>query len=230
MKSLKALIKNLPVIGNLALSIYRLFKPKKIFSSAYWINKYIPNDRLSVVQIGSNDGISLDPLHQLVKKNKLWNVIFVEPVTYIFERLKKNYGNEPRFKFENSAINEDGSKQFFYSVNKDAYDNIPNLSHNYKQISSFDKDHILKLSGGVVDKYITEIEVNCITLNQLFKKTGIESLDLFFIDAEGYDWKILSQLNLSQYKPVVIVFEYVNLNESERFQAINFLKYEILIF
>ncbi len=230
MKSIKKAIKDLPVIGGLAKLVYRLIKPENIYFSSYWIDKYIPNEPITIVQIGSNDGIRGDPIYQLVKKNKLWNVLFVEPVPYIFERLENNYGDEPRFKYENSAINEDGTNQFFYSIDKEAFDKIPNLSEDYNQIGSFYKEQVQKLSEGLVDEFIVETEVNCITLSELFNKNGIVSLEAFLVDAEGYDWKILSQLRLNQFKPNLIVFEYLNLEESERKEAINYLKKDYYIF
>ena len=230
MKTLKALVKNLPIVGNLAISVYRKMRPGHIYSSAHWVEKYIPNERLSIVQIGSNDGVSGDPLYQLVQKNKLWEIVFVEPVTYIFEKLKENYGNEARFKFENAAINADGKNQFFYSVSKEAFEKNPDLSLNYNQIGSFNKDQVLKLSAGLVDEYITALEVNCLTLNQLFEKNDVKSLDLFHIDAEGYDWKILSQLDLSKYKPIIIALEFLNLSETERNEALRFLEKDYYVF
>lgn len=191
MESIKNAIKNLPIVGGLAKFVYRLIKPANINDLSYWINRYLPNKEITVVQIGSNDGISGDPISHLVKKNTMWNVLFVEPVPYIFERLKNNYGNNPGFKYEKSAINLDGSYQFFYSIGEAAYQKNPTLSEDYNQIGSFYKEHVQKLSGGLMDKFIEEIEVNCITLNDLFKKNEIESLDALLVDAEGYDWKVV---------------------------------------
>jgi len=223
-------IKNIPIIGKLATKVYRKLRRKHIFNASYWIGKYIPNEKLSVIQIGSNDGISGDPLYQHVKKNKLWNVLFVEPVPYIFEQLKQNYGSEARFKFENAAINQDGVNQFFYTVGSKAFEEDPNLDSKYNQIGSFNKEQVLKLSQGVIDQYIEEIEVNCLTINQLFEKNNIETVDLLHIDAEGYDWKVLSQLNLNKVQPVIIAFEFLNLSEKERTESIQFLAESYYIF
>ncbi len=158
------------------------------------------------------------------KKNTRWNVLFVEPVPSIFEVLKQNYGEESRFIFENAGINANGTNQLFYTVNEAAFSEIPNLSEKYRQIGSFDKNHIPKLSKGKLNDYVTGIEVNCMTLEQLFQKNKIDGLDLFIIDAEGYDWKILSQLNLSKYQPAIINFEFCNLSDSEKQDSIDFLK------
>ena len=50
------------------------------------------------------------------------------------------------------------------------------------------------------------------------------------IDAEGYDWKILSQLDLSAHRPVIINFEHYHLQDFEKTEAISFLDNDFLIF
>jgi len=229
MSSIKDSIKGLPIIGNLAKSIYQTINPNKN-SCSYWLNHYFKNESCTVVQVGSNDGKSGDPIYDLAKNNPNSNVLLVEPVPYVFEQLKKNYGSESRFKFENAGINADGSNQIFYSVNEEAFDKIPNLPHIYNQIGSFDKAHVLKLSEGNVDDYISETEVNCLTLEQLFQKNEINQLDILHIDAEGYDWKVLSQLDLNKYKPTIILFEFFGLKEEEKTAAIDFLKEDYYLF
>ncbi len=139
-------------------------------------------------------------------------------------------GNDSRFLFENAAINLDGSNQGFYIVNEEAYSKIDGLSKEYQQIGSFNKNHIPNLSDGHLNDYVSEIQVNCMTLDHLFKKNKIETLGLFLIDAEGYDWKILSQLDLKKYQPKIIVFEFCNLEEQEKQNAIAFLKEQYHIF
>ena len=54
-------------------------------------------DQVFFVQVGSNDGIRGDPIHELIIANKKWRGIFIEPVRFFFDRLKHNYGNSNRF-------------------------------------------------------------------------------------------------------------------------------------
>jgi hypothetical protein len=46
------------------------------------------------------------------------NILLVEPVPRLFNRLKNNYGDDPRFNYENSAINENGVNQTFFRLKK----------------------------------------------------------------------------------------------------------------
>ena len=65
------------------------------------------------IQIGANDGFKADPIYLYVRKYG-WKGILVEPVSYIFEKLKKNYKGIPNISFENVAIdNKNGHKNFY---------------------------------------------------------------------------------------------------------------------
>ncbi|MEZ5084170.1 MAG: FkbM family methyltransferase [Bacteroidales bacterium] len=181
-----------------------------------------------MVQIGANDGYTGDPFYYQVMRNKNWKVVFVEPVPYLFEKLQNNYPSNPRFRFENTAIN-DGSRQVFYFVPETAAIEH-NLPKGYDQMGSFVKGILTESFNGILTPYIQEIEISGKTLNQLFTEYAINNLKLLLIDAEGYDWKILSQLDLSVQKPVVINFEHYHLQDSEKTEAISFLNNDYLIF
>ena len=216
-------LKSVPIVIKPLRFVYRKIKPDKS-SVGYWIRKFISNRAIQVLQIGSNDGISGDTLNKLIEENSQWHVLFVEPVPDLFEKLERNYGSSKRFKFENAGINDDGSQQKFYRIGENAFEEIPDLSENYKQIGSFSREHVEKLSTTEIIKFIEELDVNCMSLEKLLEKHKIETLDLIQIDAEGYDWKILSQLDLKKHKPEMIIFESKNLREEEKEEAIKFLQ------
>jgi len=194
-----------------------------------WIAQILVEAEVSIVQIGSNDGKQLDPLHNLILQNRNWQVLFVEPVPYLFERLQNNYGEDARFSYANVAIN-DGSQQIFYHVKEDAKLHIRDLPTWYDQVGSFDRAHIVKRLNGILEPHIEEIRLSGITLATLFEENDIGALDLLHIDAEGYDWKILSQLDHTQFAPKIILFEQVHLRSSERREAVKKLRKEYRIF
>jgi len=73
------------------------------------------NNSVFFVQVGSNDGMQGDSLHDIIVKNENWTGIFIEPVGFLFERLKRNYGNSDRLIFEKQAIAANrGVVEFFY--------------------------------------------------------------------------------------------------------------------
>lgn len=204
-------------------------KSRDVNSVQYWLNKYFKNTNSFIVQIGSNDGVTGDPIYYLALSKSRSNVLLVEPVPYLFEKLKQNYPDKRRFIFENVAIN-DGSKQKFYYVKKEAVNELEHLPVWYDQLGSFYKENIIKHLDGVLTPHIEELTIEGLTLKELFKRNNVNDLDLLHIDTEGYDWKILSQLDLNKYKPTIILFEHKHLLEKERKRAVSFLDQEYDIF
>jgi len=228
MADLKKTLKKIPLLGPSVFWLSSHLKGTWRTDPKNWLPVLVPETDAQVVQIGSNDGKTDDPIHQLLLKRKGWQGLFVEPVPYIFERLKQSYPTEPRFRYENAAIN-DGSSATFYWVDATAKQRIPDLPEWYDQLGSFCREHIVNHLDGILEPYIISQEVRGITLGQLFEKHAIGKIDILHIDTEGYDYKVLSQLDLSRHEPSVILFEYKHLAEGEREKSIHMLtpKYEL---
>jgi len=229
---LKTFLKEIPVLGKVLILLKRKFflSRNDLYDNAsIWLSNLLKDDRVQIVQIGSNDGITGDPIYDLVRKNNKWKALFVEPIPYLYKKLKKNYGNDSRFKFENVAVN-DGTQQIFYSVGEEAKIDLPDLPNWYDQLGSFKKENILNALNGILEPYIEEVLLQGVTLKELLKRNHIEAITLLNIDTEGYDWKILSQLNLNYLKPDIILIEHKHLDKVEKESLINFLKTDYLIF
>ncbi|MCC5918316.1 MAG: FkbM family methyltransferase [Cryomorphaceae bacterium] len=192
------------------------------------LHDWVPDTPGYVVQIGSYDGKTHDPLHRIVLSRHNWAVVLVEPVPQIFQRLKRNYPTEDRFHFEQVAINDGKSAPFYYVDESELHKSgiFPDWAG---MLSSFDRNHILKHLDGALAPFIRTVELPGMTLPDVFKKHNVNTLHLLHIDAEGYDWRILKQLNLRKYQPAVILFEYAHLAPNEIESAKRFLapKYEI---
>src|SRR5574342_485666 len=120
MNRIKSVIKQMPLVGDFAVwANSRMRRTWKAADPSYWLGRIVCAPEAQVVQIGSNDGITRDPLGRLLRKKKGWKAVLVEPVPYLFERLKKNYGGSNRFTFENVAVNN-GEKACFYWVDESA--------------------------------------------------------------------------------------------------------------
>jgi FkbM family methyltransferase len=217
--SLRSAIKYLPVVGLYLEHAYRLLTKRR--SVTFEVRRRLPKTpRGWIVQIGSNDGKTGDPLYPLIRRNKHWKCVFVEPVPYLFERLKSNYGNHERFVFVNAAINDGTDAPFFY-IDQQARSDLPDEPAYIEQLGSFDRSHIIKHHDGILAPYLREVSVTGRTLPQLLADCGVADVDILHIDAEGCDWHILSQLDLSVTRPKLILFEHIHLAESEKAQAKN---------
>jgi len=166
------------------------------------------------VQVGSNDGVRGDPIHDLVIGRPNWSGIFVEPVSFLFQRLRNNYGNAERFVFENVAIGTEKGKKRFYYISEKAPAEL-DLPIWHDGLGSFNRDHITSGLGEQIIPYIVEEDIECVPLQEVLDRNRVETIDLFHIDAEGFDYKVLSQLDIKRYKPSAIMFEQQVLSDEE---------------
>ncbi len=173
------------------------------------------------VQIGSNDASTGDPIIEFVQSCG-WQGVLVEPVPYVFERLRRRLAANPRLKLENFAIGGQTGQRPFYCL--EPLERPP--SRYYDQLGSFSRAHIEKheryLPG--VSAHIREIQVPCTTLTELLRKHGLRQLELLQVDAEGADFEVLSSLDFDYCTPSWVLFEYGHLAPAERAQCSSFLQ------
>jgi hypothetical protein len=61
---------------------------------------------------------------------------------------------------------------------------------------------------------IMEMEVNCSTINNLFKKYELKNIDILFIDAEGFDDKIIKDIDFNNFNVSKIYYENMHIDTS----------------
>lgn len=209
-EKIKEFLRDFPRAYEVARRSYRLLRGPDPTMQERIIRALGKKRSVFFVQVGSNDGLQGDPIHDLIVSHKTWAGIFIEPVGFLFNRLKKNYGHTARFVFENVAIgNEKGTSRFYY-VSESAKDE-PDLPYWHDQLGSFNQNHILQSLGGKVSPYIIEEEIDCLPLQEVLNRNQVSAIDLIHIDTEGFDYQVLSQVDLSKYKPVIILFEHHHL-------------------
>lgn len=201
----KNIIKN-----NKTLSSHSIFNLKIVLKSIF-------NDHniSNLIQIGANDGVSFDEINFFIKKYKV-NSILVEPIKENFDRLKNNYKNLDFINFENIAISDQKKINYLYKVDEKFFHYYGN---HIPAIPSFNKKHLI--NHGVKSSHIIQEKVNSLTIKDLINKYEIKNLDLFFVDAEGYDANIvLDLLRTTQLRPIII-FEYIHINNKIFIDLIN---------
>ena len=88
---------------------------KKIISDL--VEKKLIN---SLIQIGANDGVTHDHLHEVIKKFKLQSLL-LEPIKEHFLKLSNNYSNLENVRLENSALSINNEILFLYKVNPEYF-------------------------------------------------------------------------------------------------------------
>jgi FkbM family methyltransferase len=178
------------------------------------IERAFDGKRAFFVQVGSNDGVRGDPLHDLILSNPQWRGLFIEPLPYAFSRLVMNYGMQTgRFLFEQVAISERTEVRPFYFIPPQAR-NGRDLIDRFDQTASFSREHILS-HGEELEPLIIEAKVQCEPLTAVLQRHGIDWVDIFHIDVEGYDYEVLKQIDFDRWHPRLVLYEHCHLSPSD---------------
>jgi FkbM family methyltransferase len=178
------------------------------------------------VEIGSNDGEQHDHLRPFILSGA-WQGIMVEPVPYVFERLRSGYGTHERIALENAAIGERDCVLPFFHVRDASAEERAELPDWYDGIGSFSRDALLGHAAEIpdIERRIVRAEVTTLTFQSLCDRHGVDRVDLLVIDTEGYDWRILSSIDLdTRRRPRLIVYEHYHLSAEERAAAADYLR------
>jgi FkbM family methyltransferase len=129
---------------------------------------------LRFLQIGSNDGVSHDPLHPTVHRFG-WSGVLVEPLPWLFERLRGAYSGVAGLAFENAAVGTaTGHAPIFY-VTPAAGD--PSW---IERTASLRREVVLKQAGSspTIRERIEQTLVRTVTLKDLVERHSLRQLDL----------------------------------------------------
>ena len=190
--------------------------------------------KLTVLQIGANDGQTNDPLNKFLSGKDI-DAILIEPIKDVFDKLKMTYTKED-FKFVNNAISDVDDQLYLYRISKSKFDDYRRL---YKQdanptgITSFNMAHLESFLSKVApdyfevngfDGWIEKTSVEGITFQTLYKKFGINNVSVLQVDTEGFDYEILKMyFSSGMNDPLIINFEYKLLSEWDVASALSML-------
>jgi FkbM family methyltransferase len=173
--------------------------------------------RAFFIQVGAHDGTALDPLRAEIVRRP-WSGIMVEPVPYVFERLRANYGRNRRLILENAAIADtDGVRDFHHLPQADD----PSLWKWYDALGSFRRDVVLRHRELVpdIEERIVTTAVPCLTFDSLCRKHGVDRVDIVQMDTEGYDLEVLRLIDLQRWQPALVMYEHIHLDDDEQREA-----------
>jgi FkbM family methyltransferase len=185
------------------------FNPVPVFDMAVELLMARQGPEVTFIQVGANDGFHGDPLHRYVTA-KPWRGILIEPQKHMFDRLLETYrAQADRLIFENLAISPDRTSLDLFRPPGGMADDQGAASG----VSAIPKvmGQQLRVDTGKLER----ISVPATTLDALVAKHGVTRLDLLQIDVEGYDWQVLSTLDLTHTRPSIIQLEHGHLSHED---------------
>ena len=176
--------------------------------------------RAFFIEIGANDGEQHDPLRELILGRE-WRGIMIEPVPFVFERLRRNYAGLDRVALENVAIADHVGARAFYHLAEAPPEERASLPGWYDGIGSFSRDAVIAHGRDIpgIEERVVRTEVPCLTLDALLERHAVDRVDLLLVDAEGYDWEILRRVDLETTRPRLVIYEHYHLAQADRERA-----------
>ena len=188
--------------------------------------------RVKFIQIGACDGIYADNYRKFIR-NPWWEGILIEPLPGVYARLVKNYTKVRKqgLIFLNCAISTCNGKQELYH-----FSGLDESHEDYKTLialSSFLRDHLVRLSELAQGRTISSTAVNCLRFDDLVIQHNYQDVNILFIDTEGYDYEIIKSVDFDLISPDIIVYESRHLSDADKAECETLLRnmaYQILVY
>jgi FkbM family methyltransferase len=168
------------------------------------------------VQVGAFDGRANDPMHELIHRFG-WRGVLVEPQPEVFARLRQTYADVDGLVFLNVAVADRSGEMTFWHIRGSE----PDDPWWAAQISSFDRDHVLRHVIGKPElaARVEGIQVRTMTIEEVFAQAP-RPVHVLQVDAEGYDAAIINAVDFKAHQPQVIRFEHRHLEPHEHVEAV----------
>jgi len=218
----------------LLLFYYRnLYKPRKD-SLADYIDQYSKSQpKVKVLQIGANDGITHDPIHKFIKRNK-WSGVLLEPLPDVFKnKLQKIYHLDKNIELVNKALGKEDGRATIYKVGFSDARWATGLTSFNKEviIKAFNNGYVFKqaLKEGLEvpadwNKRIVALEIDVVSVSTLLDQYRLEDINVLQIDTEGYDYEVLKMFNLKEIRPDLVIYENDHLSDHDKEESYRLLR------
>ena len=169
------------------------------------------------VSVGAMDGVMFDELYE---PSKLYGFkgLYIEPIPYLFKRLKCNLGEDTGNIYECCAISDYDGEIDMITIDQDVIEQGLVHSCFYGMSAVWPPKNGLGSQGDseTVQNYGKRIKVQCRKLSTVLEANCIRAIDVIKIDAEGHDYQVFRQIDFDRYKPSVVRLEWINLNPDDK--------------
>lgn len=229
LRKIKDTLSSVPLAGPAMQQVYKRWRAWRYDPSRHLGLALGARDDVQVLQIGSHDGATDDPVQRQLALHTGWRALLVEPVPFVHERLRRKYEGDARIQTANVAVGAaDGTLPFYYLA-PDTAERVPGLPHYWDQLGSFNREHIINNFGDRVSACIVEAAISTCTVTALLERHGIKKVDVLHIDTEGADWMILRQFPLREFHPAIIIVEHKHLSAEDKRQMRELLAAEYAV-
>lgn len=153
------------------------------------------------LEVGSNDGVTFSNVRALALKG--WVGVMAEPSPKAFERLKTLYNGHKGFYLYPYAIGDHNGKAILQESGSLC------SATDVALVSGFDKQEIGRWYNHMVPGQgrgvkFEPVEVQMFRWKTFYNRLKIKKFQFVSIDCEGFDLEILSQMDLTEVRAIVL--------------------------
>ncbi len=208
METLPQKLRRYPKIFDVLNKLNRLRSRTPLFET---LSQHLPkNQPFTFLQIGANDGIFHDPYREFMIRHNARGLA-AEPVPEYFAQLTRNYQSYSSVTPINCAIGYPASTLPFYAYTPTYLETCFNAKE-LTGLASLDKSKLASQlrPGSDPDSSIQTITINVRTVEEVIASHGFQTIDCLFMDCEGHEDNILTNLNFQQVQPKLVAFEHTH--------------------
>ena len=148
------------------------------------------------VEVGANDGYTGSFTYNLARIG--WKGVYCEPVTDIYNECVKNHSQHPNVTTRNVAVGDKPGRLNILEAGTLSTMDAETFQMYKKCRWAWNNLH--KSTG------VKSVEVD--TLDHILEENGVEpNFDLFVLDVEGYEDRVLRGFSIEKYNPKIIIVE-----------------------
>lgn len=162
------------------------------------------------MEAGANDGFNQSNTYYL-EKFRGWTGVLVEAIPELYRACVVE---RPASRVYHAALVADDFVGATVSMH---YANLMSLVDGAMKSAASDRAHVLRGAELQRDVVPYQLEVPAMTLTRVLDDSGIDRIDLFSLDVEGYELQVLRGLDFHKYRPAFILVEANHRDEIDRY-------------
>ncbi|TXH53492.1 MAG: hypothetical protein E6Q89_09315 [Bacteroidia bacterium] len=167
-----------------------------------------------ILQIGANDGKTLDPLYKLIRLPQV-KAVLVEAVPFIYNKLCLTHKENDRVTPLNKVVVPTKTTDvvpFYYFEERVGI----KYKNEYSWWGSLDEKYMSKYTSNNPElaQLLTRKMLSCVSIHELIQLTGFPEINVLHTDVEGLDAELINALNFDIISIDIILFEHYHTNQS----------------
>jgi FkbM family methyltransferase len=186
------------------------------------------SDRVTLIQVGANDGKMADPVFPYITQGQ-WCGVMIEPHPLYFKELSARHSERPELKMVNTAIASQAGELELFHLNEDARGRYPRGIRGCASLDRGRMEDALRRGRNrkgttIEDGDIVATKVAVRRLDEVLGEAGLEAADLMVIDVEGHELEVFKSFDAAKLRLKMAIVECNGLNRGDEAEIVTQLK------